>query len=46
MINRKQEIEERLRRECEICDKHILRINEALGELHVALPMSVDSYVE
>lgn len=46
MINRKQEIEERLRREFEICDKHILRINEALGELHVALPMSVDSYAQ
>lgn len=46
MINRKQEIEERLRREFEICDKHILRINEALCELHVALPMSVDSYAQ
>ena len=32
MTNRKQEINERLQREFEICDKHILRINEALED--------------
>lgn len=46
MISRKKEITERLRREFEVCDKHILRINEALGELQVALPMTVDSYAQ
>lgn len=45
MISRKQEIAERLQREFEVCDKHILRINEALDELHVSLPMTTDSYV-
>ena len=33
MTNRKQEINERLQREFEICDKHIFRINEALKAL-------------
>lgn len=44
MTNRKQEISERLEREFTICDKHILRINEALEELSDALPLSTDSY--
>lgn len=46
MISRKQEIEERLQREFEVCDKHIVRINEALSELHVSLPMTADSYAQ
>ena len=44
MTNRKQEINERLQREFEICDKHILRINEALEELSTVLPLSCDNY--
>lgn len=44
MISRKKEIAERLQREFEVCDKHIFRINEALGELHVSLPMTADIY--
>ena len=44
MTNRKQEIKERLQREFEICDKHILRINEALEELSAVLPLSSDNY--
>ena len=44
MTNRKQEINERLQREFEICDKHILRINEALEELSAVLPLSCDNY--
>ena len=44
MTNRKQEISERLQREFEICDKHILRINEALKELSDILPLTAESY--
>ena len=44
MTNSKQEINERLQREFEICDKHILRINEALEELSAVLPLSSDNY--
>lgn len=44
MTNRKQEISERLEREFTICDKHILRVNEALEELSDTLPLSTDSY--
>ncbi len=40
MTNRKQEISERLEREFTICDKHILRVNEALEELSDTLPLS------
>ena len=44
MTSRKQEISERLQREFEICDKHILRINEALKELSDILPLTAESY--
>ena len=44
MTNRKQEINERLQREFEICDKHILRINEALEELSNIIPISGEVY--
>ena len=44
MTERKQEIAERLEREFEVCDKHILRINEALKGLGLDLPMSTDCY--
>lgn len=44
MITKKQEIAERLQREFDVCDKHILRINEALEELGVDLPMPADCY--
>lgn len=45
MTERKQEIAERLEREFEVCDKHILRINEALKGLGLDLPMSADCSV-
>lgn len=44
MINRKEEIKERLQREFEVCDKHILRITEALRGLSVESPVSVEFY--
>lgn len=44
MTARKQEIIERLQREFDVCDKHILRINEAIGELRIAIPLSAESY--
>lgn len=43
-MGRKQEIIERLQREFEVCDKHIMRINEALQGLSVELPLSVEGY--
>ena len=46
MTNRRQEINERLQREFDICDKHILRINEALEELSSTLPLSAESYAQ
>ena len=44
MTLRKQEISERLDREFTICDKHILRIDEAMKELAAVLPLSNESY--
>ena len=44
MTNRRQEINERLQREFEVCDKHILRINEALEELSSTLPLTIENY--
>ena len=44
MTQRKQEISERLDREFTICDKHILRIDEAMKELSAVLPLSNESY--
>ena len=44
MTEKKKEITERLEREFEVCDKHILRINEALEGLGVSIPMSADCY--
>ena len=46
MTNRRQEINERLQREFDICDKHILRINEALEELSSTLPLTNESYAQ
>ena len=46
MTNRRQEINERLQREFEVCDKHILRINEALEELSSTLPLTTESYAQ
>lgn len=44
MMNRKQEISERLCREFNVCDRHILRIQEAMQGIQVILPMTVESY--
>ena len=41
MAERKQEITERLQREFEICDKHILCLGEALAGLGVDLPLGI-----
>lgn len=46
MTNRRKEINERLQREFDICDKHILRINEALEELSSTLPLTTESYAQ
>lgn len=46
MTGRRQEIVERLQREFEVCDKHILRISEALEGLDVELPMSSACYAD
>ena len=46
MTNRRQEINERLQREFDICDKHILRINEALEELSSTLPLTIENYAQ
>ena len=44
VLSVKKEITERLEREFDVCDKHILRINEALEGLGVNIPMSADCY--
>lgn len=44
MTTKRQETIERLQREFEVCDKHILRINEALEGLKVDFPISVEVY--
>lgn len=44
MTTKRQETIERLQREYEVCDKHILRIREALGGLKVYFPISVETY--
>ena len=44
MTQRKQEISERLDREFTICDKHILRIDEAMKESAAVLPLYNESY--
>lgn len=44
MTTKRQETIERLQREFEVCDKHILRINEALEGLKVDFPISVETY--
>ena len=42
----RQEIIERLDREFRVCDRHIVRINEALDSLGLDGPMSVEQYVD
>lgn len=42
----RQEIIERLEREFGVCDRHIVRINEALDSLGLDGPMSVEQYVD
>ena len=44
MATKRQETIERLPREYEVCDKHLLRINEALEGLKVDFPISVETY--
>lgn len=46
MTGKKQELSERIQREFEICEKHLSRIDEALEALEVALPLTVDAYVD
>lgn len=44
MTAKRQETIERLQREYEVCDKHILRIGEALCGLRVHLPITLETY--
>ncbi len=44
MINRKKELQERLQREFDVCDRHVVRIREALISLGVEVPMSSVCY--
>ena len=44
MTAKKQETIERLQREYEVCDKHILRIDEALRGLKVDFPIALGTY--
>ncbi|MDR0940085.1 MAG: toxin-antitoxin system antitoxin subunit [Mediterranea sp.] len=45
MTDKQKEITERLKREFEVCDKHILRIHQAMERLGLPIPLSVDDYV-
>jgi hypothetical protein len=45
MLSKKEELYERLQREFERCERHILRINEALSGLRVEIPISEADYV-
>ncbi len=44
MTSRKQELSERLQREFDVCDRHVLRINEALNDFGVQVPMTYSDY--
>lgn len=44
MMAKKQELLERLSRDFEVCDRHILRIKEALQGLSAKQPLSLDAY--
>ena len=44
MTEREKEIRERITREFEVCDRHIMRIKEALDELSAILPIQRDNY--
>ncbi len=44
MTGRRQEIKERLQREFDICERHIMRIREALVCLNVQIPISQACY--
>ena len=44
MTAKRQETIERLQREYEVCDKHILRIDEALCGLRVDFPITLETY--
>lgn len=44
MTTKRQETIERLQREYEVCDKHILRIGEALSGLRVHFPITLETY--
>ena len=44
MTAKRQETIERLQREYEVCDKHILRIDEALRGLKVDFPLTLETY--
>ena len=44
MSSRKEELIQRLRRDFEVCDRHVLRIHEALKGLSADLPLSAEVY--
>lgn len=45
MTTKRQETVERLQREIDICDKHVLRIHEALEGLGNSFPISIENYI-
>ena len=45
MTDKRQELKERLLRAFEICDKHIVRIEEALGGLKSYFPLNEETYL-
>jgi len=45
MIDKRQELKERLLREFEICDKHFIRIAKALEGLKESLPLDEEIYL-
>jgi hypothetical protein len=44
MTDKEKEITERLQREFEVCDKHILRIRQAVERLGLPIPLSAEAY--
>ena len=44
MTGRREELAQRLRRDFEVCDRHVFRIREALEGLAVSSPLTVEQY--
>lgn len=44
MTTKQQEVLERLQREFEVCDKHLLRIEDALASIRIEFPLDTENY--